>query len=885
MDASGSLQSSTGIRVRSLLVRFYENLFRSASAGASGASSSKDGQRGALSRAIAGLGYDFLQLELTPDHEGPIQAQLLRHKDSPSGRAILKSLLYHCREQMSSKDQRIQRNALATLYSVFFVVLHHSVPRSRPLDSLELIVREGKAAEFCRSVLRSACKVLCDDVAPAETVSRALKLLLSCASAAINLHQNPLLELFFTEKVFNVLMRQLTIKATAADAKADTKLEREAKKIPSLFNQVKMLVLVAPLVHFKRYDSHNTGLEVLTRRLSSQQLRSFNAALSSLLRLCQSQFADLPPRSSKQQTAANGSGYASSAVAGLRSGLGAIVGLFGQLFEPVNTPTLVRRRGVAVGQGPATGVSAPIATTEQCFKKTRHCLCNLAFFLLYIMLTENKKYIIRLAKISRIPQRKSDKKGANGTSSGPATDKSTTCGKDRVPVVPTEPARVIEMCLSLASVVLQQPLGPRALVSIQLCLAVIHRMSQDTPSNVLLFSTNLPSNVLVYKRNASAPELDPTASDYEIKTRRFKSGKWERGDAKMPLAVSLFRVATRYLRIHLHKLHRLSDEVVLSFAVLLDALYRHLSYHLFVGVQDATVFMAPCYLNLSKILIKICVMCAKSTKLDNKSTPSRPARPSAGTPPPILQLLYQGAHFLHLLVCVRSKIFSENQTQSFLYELSRNARALEGIPSRVKWAPVVAEEVHSVATIARRLARVRAGRREDAADESTSTLTPSNDPPESGAVTKSQDDDAKTSEGDKAESKNAAMQNTAALTVEMARERVAQAEKDLNVVPLQPTRQVRESAVFGAKSDKRFFNNLVNTVLQDFANLYLCGSHFVSSITAQEERQWREEELRDPPTPSTSTKAKVSKDVGDGAADGGQGAAVVRPGTLRQVPR
>eukprot|EP00954_Amorphochlora_amoebiformis_P012735 996659-Amorphochlora_amoeboformis.AAC.1 len=73
-----------------------------------------------------------------------------------------------------------------------------------------------------------------------------------------------------------------------------------------------------PLIHFKRYEAHNTGLEVkpphhwrnshpigylyvyqtggvVTKRLSVSQLHTFDQTLQSIIRLAMHLFADLPP--------------------------------------------------------------------------------------------------------------------------------------------------------------------------------------------------------------------------------------------------------------------------------------------------------------------------------------------------------------------------------------------------------------------------------------------------------------------------------------------------------------------------------------------------------------------------------------------------------------
>eukprot|EP00466_Bigelowiella_natans_P000606 jgi/Bigna1/66524/fgenesh1_pg.1_\ len=835
-DPSCLITSSNGIRMMPRICKFYVELFTGSAHDDDGDDTKMRGDgnsaRSPLAKAIEDLGYDFLVLKLKPAHEATLQKLIRSHKETRRGEGIVRELLLTCSLRAADSSNRaVQRNAFSTLHTILYAVLHHAVPRARPLDALELILWRGRGANYVRGVLQTVCSALKDPEIPHDSLDAALKVIIAIASASINLHQNPLLELLYTEKVFNVLMALLTT-------------EKKMNVLP-ISARVKILVILVPMIHFKRFEAHNSGLEVISKRLSSSQLGSFNACLSSVLRLVQHLFADLPEPSlaaieaataataasssaeksrkkkeeeEKKKGASEGGGggthhsddttskesllppkgedadkHSKSSTTTLEekkaknqnhlvtqqqqqqqqpistfsrsrhvvspspfgssfsSGLSAIAGLLGTLMEsdPVPTHTRkmqsARRKKIIAGGERVSSISSRSSTrentnhrqlnadgrmsTEKCFRRARQSVVDLSLFLLHVMVRDNKKYLIRVAKIARLPptkKRKKKKKNDREKKEKRQESSSSSSSSSSLPtpppappaVAPTCPATIVEQYLSLCSVIMQQPLRPRALLSMKLCLAVAHQMSQDTPSNVVLFSMKPDkslrcADLLTFKRNAAAGEvLGGAASDYEIKTAASRAGKWVRVFASThqensalitsarntsravapttkapsppPLICELFSSVMGFFRRQIPQLARLSDNVANTLVVLLDVLYRHFTYQLHARVEpEARHAMANIYADLGCLLIDMIVALGNVPALARNSSSSSSSNSSSSSSssssskssnqkaktgvatsgdsaPPLLQTLYQSSHFLHLLLCVRDKVLLDD---------------------------------------------------------------------------------------------------------------------------------------------------------------------------------------------------------------------------------
>uniref|UniRef100_A0A7S0CYN9 Uncharacterized protein n=1 Tax=Amorphochlora amoebiformis TaxID=1561963 RepID=A0A7S0CYN9_9EUKA len=1006
--------------------------------------SQNDRKKTELVLAIERLGYDFLMLEVKPTHEADIQHILLKYCPTPRGERIIRQVLQHClafatvgskkedakdatkqqngkrdskqdgkRSGMDAKEPgdgteayRLRANSLATLHNILYVILHHAVPRARPLDALDRVLGRGNGDTFARKVLRVVCAMLQEEATtpPGQPTPyhysnglgprAGLKVLICMASASLNLHQNPLLELFYTEKVFNVL--------TLLVSKHD-----HAKNLP-LDIRAKIMVIMLPLIHFKRYEAHNTGLEVVTKRLSVSQLHTFDQTLQSIIRLAMHLFADLPPNLSPNPNNQNISSKAlgsemnphpnrneasaaqttsSYITTGIRSSVGAFIGLMGHILGPDPNPAtpppttgprsnpLAKNqtgrgsrgaiKGVRGHRGPSgqsskgTGregseSSSWEMTTERCFRKARHCLVDLSLFILHVMLKDNKRYLIRLAKIKRknktpsthsiptstprspnspprrrLPQHNKMPQPQFQSENGQGRESSQTSGQAAL-VEPTQAAVTIERYLCLVSVLLQQPLGPRALLSGQLCVAVAHRMSQDVPANVLLFAAGSRAygrgkHVCSFRRNANTGELiRPDASFYDIKVSPYREGKWEclfpglggsgagrsadgggRGNvgpggtsgnapatsatggaavggsstsdnaddpnvvAAPPLATVLFRTVVKFLKRQIPGLTRLRDGGASLIVVVLDVLYRHFTYHLHTPLDDkAATPMAEAYLQLGKTLIHLIIALGMLPRLE-KPPPANLRKAPNAPADPLLQALYQSAHFLHLLLCVRGQVFpggagagsgsrsgsgsgggsasasrSESKTKTnytcsskeprsrLLFELTRNETELEKVRKRLAWAPIVQDELSAVASAAEAIDKLLDGEL--------------NEEHRSGALPKitSIDHDHLTDQctaSDRAEKGLASKSRIGhGLSPEEVRGLVRRWEGELHVAPLVPSRQVRETAVFDARTDQRFFNQTANCILQEWAMMYLCGAGGTSAAMSEEETHWED---------------------------------------------
>eukprot|EP00468_Gymnochlora_sp_CCMP2014_P000003 CAMPEP_0167740166 /NCGR_PEP_ID=MMETSP0110_2-20121227/119_1 /TAXON_ID=629695 /ORGANISM="Gymnochlora sp., Strain CCMP2014" /LENGTH=846 /DNA_ID=CAMNT_0007624015 /DNA_START=23 /DNA_END=2563 /DNA_ORIENTATION=+ len=831
------LTTSQGFVIVPRIIKFYKDLFGNIPVenhGESFAEVSDEKSESELAHAIKMLGYDFLVLELMPSHEARFQKIILTNQKTGRGQRIIRSLLLHCHDHalpsnpLTVDSRRLRRHALSTLHNLLFVILHHAVPRARPLDALDLILHNGAAPKFVRRLFRAACNTLreeatCRGAAGWKGVNSALKMLLAMVSAALNLHQNALIELFYTEKVFNVLTALVT-----------THVHASVLPLPV---RVKIMVLLIPLVHFQRYEGQNAGLEVLTKKLSLDQLYTFNCTLSSLYRLAQHLFADLP------STPRAGDSVSKTISDRFRAGMSAFAGLMGQIMSqetaaaPRPPPPLpealkktipkhVRKKSVENWE----------MTTERCFRKARHSLVDLCLFVLHIMLKDNKRFIIRLAKIKR---KAADSK--NNSAQSKATKVNGKNQKAQPPppsVAPTRAAVLVERYMSLMSVLLQQPLGPRALLSLHLCIAVAHQMSQDTPANVLLFAagpkvTERGLHLMTFRRNAAPAEFANT--EYEIKTAPSREGRWSPrydassikvSDGAPPLASSLFSEVVAFIRRQLPAAKRLKEGAANALVVVLDVLYRHFTYHLHTPLEDVSAAaMAQSYLHLGRALIDLIKTLGSLPRLSQP-----PTKISADTPAdPLLQALYQSAHFLHLLLCVRGQVFPGNKKASgprsrLLFELTRNENELARVRERLKWAPVVQSELTAVASAA----------------ESLGKLVDSKEENKDSSVTSS-----RIGHG---------------LTPEEVRRLVKDKEMHLNIEPLVPSRQVRETAIFDTKTDQRFFNQVVNCIVQDFAMLYLCGEGSASEAMSEEESHWdvARENMKPPPVATENKKTKKS---------------------------
>eukprot|EP00471_Norrisiella_sphaerica_P001244 CAMPEP_0184486554 /NCGR_PEP_ID=MMETSP0113_2-20130426/8037_1 /TAXON_ID=91329 /ORGANISM="Norrisiella sphaerica, Strain BC52" /LENGTH=498 /DNA_ID=CAMNT_0026868481 /DNA_START=66 /DNA_END=1562 /DNA_ORIENTATION=+ len=493
------------------------------------------------------------------------------------------------------------------------------------------------------------------------------------------------------------------------------------------------------------------------------------------------------------------------------------------------------------------------------------------------MIRENKKYLIRMAKLRRVKRNSKDFKSKPSTAPSPSQGPNSEASRPPPPppppaVAPTCAANLIERYLSLCSVVLQQPLGPRALLSTQLCLAVSHQMSQDTPSNVVLFTmrprdpaARRGASLYTFERNAAAGDLITSMkSEYMMKTAYLRSGMWKRAaptdiwalnttEARHtsqiypgPLVFSLFGIVLGFFRRQIPRIGRLPDSAASTIVVLLDILYRHFTYQLHARVEtDSIREMSFAYAELGRLLIRMILSIGQLPRLEKPPSPGAGEEDAA---PPLVQALYQSAHFLHLLLCVRGQVLAEDTesgakpqertpghqqlaweikmresknngpTARLLFELTRNGEELARVRERLSWSPLVQQELAAVAAAAENL--------EQLFDSRTGTVKPSE------ALVQN---DAKGSRIVVPSPRNWGH----GMSPFQVQQLLKGAESELHVSPLVPSRQVRETAVFDERTDQRFLNQVANSIVQDFATLYLCGEENTSALMNEEESHWR----------------------------------------------
>ncbi len=131
--------------------------------------------------------------------------------------------------------------------------------------------------------------------------------------------------------------------------------------------------------------------------------------------------------------------------------------------RPAQRAAQVRSLALPDGSRPAARVERVCCVARTCSRLA----CGTAAYLLYLMISNNNKFIVRAGKLRR-----------------DTVDKGASPRHGGVVVVATAVPASIREFLSAASLAFARPMGPRGLATARLCLVALRVMVEDTGCNI-----------------------------------------------------------------------------------------------------------------------------------------------------------------------------------------------------------------------------------------------------------------------------------------------------------------------------------------------------------------------------------------------------------------